>query len=231
VACGCPARDSASSSLRSIVVEASQRLKYLQYFHDRKDSGHFGVFKGYTSLSEVAYWPGMIEDLTLFIKSCEVCQRVKPRHMKPYGLLRPLEIPEERFESVNMDFGELGADSRGFNRFLVIRDRLTKFVRLIPCKDTLTAEVCAEMMYKRWYLEGRGFPKSIVSDRDTLFTSKVWSEFCSIAGIELAMSSSRHQQTNGGAESVVKVVKRMLKGIVNYKQSNWSEYLEEIAFA
>jgi hypothetical protein len=215
----------------AVVIAESQKLEYLQHVHDRSDSGHFGFFKGYSALSEVAYWPGMIDDLTMFIKSCAMCQRVKPRNLRPFGLLKPLAIPETIFESINIDFGEVGADSHGYNRFLVIRDRLTKFVCLVPCKDTLTAKECAELLYKRWYLEGRGFPKSIVSDRDTLFTSSVWKEFCRIVGIELAMSTSRHQQTNGGAESAVKMVKRMLKGYVNYRQSDWTDYLAEIAFA
>ncbi len=69
----------------------------------------------------------------------------------------------------------------------------------------------------------------MVSDRDTLITSEVWKEFCGFLGIKMEMSTSRHQQTNGGAESVVKVVKRMLKGLVNYKQSNWTEYLEAVS--
>lgn len=45
------------------------------------------------------------------------------------------------------------------------------------------------------------------SDRDSKFLSSVWTEFCKIASISQLISVSLHQQTNDGAESMVKMFK------------------------
>jgi hypothetical protein len=45
------------------------------------------------------------------------------------------------------------------------------------------------------------------------------------------MATARHQQTNGGAESMVKLVKQVLKGFVDYQKSNWTQFCREAQFA
>ena len=45
-------------------------------------------------------------------------------------------------------------------------------------------------------------PEVIVSDRDPIFTSKLWSELFKLTETELAMSSSRHPQTDRQTEKV-----------------------------
>ena len=52
-----------------------------------------------------------------------------------------------------------------------------------------------------------GILKSIVSDRDPLFMSKLWQELFRSQGIELHMSSSYHPQSDGQT----KVVNRCLE--------------------
>ena len=150
-------------------------------------------------------------DLTQFLASCEVCQRTKPGTERNAGLLHPLPIPESRFHSLNIDFAALPLSDDGYNSLMVVVDRFSKLIELIPTNDNLSAARCADLLYRHWYLAGRGFPETIVSDRDARFTSTVWSEFCQFVGIERIMSTSRHQQTDGGAEAVVKIVKTVLK--------------------
>jgi transposase InsO family protein len=40
-------------------------------------------------------------------------------------------------------------------------------------------------------------PKSIVSDRNKVFTSHVWAELFKLMGINISMSTAYHPQTNG----------------------------------
>ena len=35
---------------------------------------------------------------------CGICQKVKAKHQRPAGLLKPLEIPMRKWENITMDF-------------------------------------------------------------------------------------------------------------------------------
>ena len=214
-----------------VVPEGPLRLQYLEFFHDRLDHGHFGFYKTMEAMKPHVYWPTLVDDLTKFLASCETCQRTKPGLDRNAGLLHPLPVPETRFQSVNIDFAAMPLAEDGYNNLMVIVDRFTKLVELIPANDSLSAERCAELLYRHWYLAGRGFPNSIVSDRDARFASNVWGAFCKVVGIERVMSTSRHQQTDGGAEAIVKIVKTVLKGSVNHSQTDWAAQLPVVQFA
>ncbi|GBG87996.1 hypothetical protein CBR_g46367 [Chara braunii] len=71
---------------------APLRTHFLDLAHGR--SGHFGFEKTYGSLLRQFDWPGMKGFAQNFIAECQVCQRVKFHRHKPYGLLRPLPIPD-----------------------------------------------------------------------------------------------------------------------------------------
>jgi len=213
-----------------VVPDDTLRLQLLEYFHDRVEHGHKGARRTYQNMVELVYWKDLFADIEKFVASCAPCQRSKPGSSR-HGLLHPLNIPDERFESVNIDFKPLPTSLLGNDNCLIIIDRLTKLVELIPCKQTSSAEDIALLFYQRWFLKGHGTPKSIISDRDSLFTSRLWKSFTQIAGIELFMSTARHQQTDGGAEVMVKELKIALSKSTNHRQDNWEELLPSIQYA
>ena len=212
-----------------VIPIGPMRLSLLEHFHDRPDHGHQGVKKTFEMMIRSVYWTTMYHNLTTFIKSCPECQRTKPK--VNYGLLKPLAIPDSRFESINIDFAEFPSSIDGFNSCLIIKDRFTKYVEMIPTIKSIDALGTATLLYKNWYLKGFGYPKTIVSDRDPRFISDVWKEFTKLCGISLAMSTSRHQQTDGGAEVSVRIEKQTLKKLVSHHQDDWTLYLREIQFA
>ena len=109
------------------------RYECFQAGHCHPYSGHYGVIRTYKKLAETFFWPRMREDVQRWIHTCDSCQRVKAVRQKPAGLLQPLEIPEKRWQSVSMDFiTDLPATSRGKDTILVVVDRLSKMVHLIP---------------------------------------------------------------------------------------------------
>lgn len=68
-------------------------------------------------------------------------------------------------------------------------------------------------------------PTSIVSDRDSKFTSHFWQATFKAIGTQLRMSTDFHPQTDGEAERVKRILEDMLRMYVNEKQNNWAEYL------
>jgi hypothetical protein len=43
-------------------------------------------------------------DIAKYVASCCICQKVKAKHQRPAGLLKPLEIPMWKWENITMDF-------------------------------------------------------------------------------------------------------------------------------
>uniref|UniRef100_A0A2N9EMM8 RNA-directed DNA polymerase n=1 Tax=Fagus sylvatica TaxID=28930 RepID=A0A2N9EMM8_FAGSY len=70
-----------------------------------------------------------------------------------------------------------------------------------------------------------GLPSSIVSDRDTAFTSLFWEKLFRRQGVDLAMSSSYHPQSDGQTEVVNKSLEHYLRAFAADKPSLWVEWL------
>jgi hypothetical protein len=90
-----------------------------------------------------------------------------------------------------MDFVEGFPKVGGKTVVLTVVDRFSKFAHFIPLGHPYTAVTVA-----RAFFEGivclHGIPCSIVSDRDTVFTSAFWSELFHLAGVKLLLSSAFH---------------------------------------
>ena len=82
----------------------------------------------------------MLDDIQIFITTCDACQRNKSLNLKPAGLLHPLPIPQERWEQVSMDFVvELPPAASGCNAVFVVVDMLSKMAHFIPTKTIASA--------------------------------------------------------------------------------------------
>jgi hypothetical protein len=99
--------------------------------------GHFGFEKLYGALRTSYYWPNMRRDLeTAYVPSCSECQRNKSKTTRPAGPLHPLPIPDQRGDSVAMDFiGPLPEDN-GYNCILTMTDRLNADIQIVPTRWT-----------------------------------------------------------------------------------------------
>ena len=114
---------------------------------------------------------------------------------------------------------------------MIIIDRLTKMVVLIPCFKTDSAERLARLFVNGWYSRGFGLPKTITSNRDSKFTSDLWQEITNLIGIKQELTTARHQQANGQVEIQGRIAKRILRKYVNYHQDNWEEMLSLVEFS
>ena len=112
----------------------------------------------------------MKRNIADYILWCDTCQRNKSDTMTPSGLLQPLPIPEQVWEDISMDFIEGLPNSNGCTVILVVVDRLSKYGHFLALKHPYTAKTVAGLFVQE-ISRLHGMPRSIVSDRDKVFTS------------------------------------------------------------
>jgi predicted aspartyl protease len=208
------------------------KTKLLSEHHDGMLAGHIGLEKTYECLSRNYYWPGMYRDTKKYVHTCMECQRIKSSNQKKAGLLQPLPIPKARWDQVTMDFiVQLPKTKAGHDAIYVIVDKLSKMAHFIPTHTTATAPDTAKL-FLHHVVKLHGVPKSIVSDRDSKFTSQFWKSLWQLLDTKLAMSTAFHPQTDGQTEVMNKMLEQMLRAFTNVKQDNWDELLPycEIAY-
>ena len=81
----------------------------------------------------------------------------------------------------------------GHDSIFVVVDRLSKMVHLEAITKTISEEGMAAVYADRVF-RYHGVPQSIVSDRDTRFTSLFWKELAQRLGTQLRMSTAYHPQ-------------------------------------
>ena len=113
------------------------------------------------------------------------------QHKMP-GKMQRLDIPFRKWESISMDFiTKLPTARGGYDTIFVVVDRLTKMAHFFPMKKTNGALEVAKLFVKEIF-RLHGIPKSIVSDRDSKFTSNFWKATFKAIGTELKMSTTFH---------------------------------------
>ncbi|KAF1313538.1 reverse transcriptase, partial [Globisporangium splendens] len=214
-----------------IVVPNDEGLRHrlLYEYHDGPSSGHLGREKTFLSLSRDYYWPHMYKWVRKYVRTCEVCQRVKPSG-STQAPLRSLPVPQDSWKSVSMDFiFGLPRDKHGRNGILVFVDRFSKMVHLAPVSDKISAEMTAKVFVDVVF-RLHGLPSEIVSDRDTRFTSRFWRTLLGILDTKLSMSTAAHPETDGQTERVNRVLEDVLRSYAT-SFGEWSEFLPLAEFA
>ncbi|WVZ94325.1 hypothetical protein U9M48_040230 [Paspalum notatum var. saurae] len=69
------------------------RKRILDEAHTSMFTMHPGSNKMYQDLKQKFWWTRMKREIATYVSECDVCQRIKANHLKPAGMLQPLEIP------------------------------------------------------------------------------------------------------------------------------------------
>ncbi|GJS30453.1 putative reverse transcriptase domain-containing protein [Tanacetum coccineum] len=103
----------------------------------------------------------------------------------------------------------------GYDSIWVIVDRLTKSAHFLPIKKTDSIEKLAQLYLKEIVCK-HGVPTSIISDRDSLFTSRFWKSLQEAMGTQLDMSTAYHPETNGQSQRTIQTLENMLHHLKLY---------------
>ncbi len=132
-----------------LVVPHGKMGMMLTHAHDAPCTGHHGVKATYETLKQVAYWPGMQQDITEYIKGCLVCcqfQLANPNHQAPLQR-KGMTFP---WSDLQIDWvGPLPRSTRGKKYFLTVVCEFTKWIECLPAPND-TAETTASWDRISW---------------------------------------------------------------------------------
>ncbi|GKB46684.1 putative reverse transcriptase domain-containing protein [Tanacetum coccineum] len=209
-------------NLRDLIMHESHKSKY---------SIHPGSDKMYQDLKKLYWWPNMKAIIAEYVGKCLTCSRVKAECQKPSGLLVQPEIPMWKWERITMDFIiKLPKTSNGHDTIWVIVDRLTKSAHFIPTRETDSMETLTRLYIKE-IVSRHGVPISIISDRDSHFTSRFWQSLQSALGTQLDMSMAYHPETDGQSERTIQTLEDMLRACVIDFGKGWERHLPLVEFS
>ncbi|GKF35770.1 reverse transcriptase domain-containing protein, partial [Tanacetum coccineum] len=76
-----------------------------------------------------------------------------------------------------------------------------------------------------------GVPVSVISDRDSLFTSRFWVSLQKALGTQLDLSTAYHLETDGQSERTIQTLEDMLLACVIDFGSSWDRHLPLVEFS
>ncbi len=200
--------------------DPATRNEILRANHDDPwQGGHFGKNKTLEVVKRYYWWPRMRNAVDKYVAHYDICQRMKvPRH-KPYGLLVPLPRPERPWQDISLNFitglPPAARRRRAYDAILVVVYRLTKMVRYIACTTEIDAPELGDRLVEEIFSKF-GVPRSIVSDRGSVFTSSYWSTMCYYLAVKRRVLTAFHPQTDGQTERINQNLECYLRYYCNY---------------
>lgn len=137
-------------------------------------------------------------------------------------MLNPLLISTQVWKDIDLYFIIGLPKSGGFTVIFVVVETLTKFGHLFPLRTDYGSKLVAEVFIKN-IVKLHGMPKSIVSDKDMVFTSKFWQHLFKLQGTILAMISV--YQSDSQTEALNKFLEMYLSCLTFHSPKIWSKVL------
>ena len=123
-----------------------------------------------------------------------------------------------------MDFITGLPSSNGHTVIMVVIDRLSKYAHLASLKSNFNSKQVVELFMKT-IVKLHGFPRTIVSDRDKVFTSHFWQHLFKLSGTTLKLSTAYHPQRDGQSEALNKCIEMYLRCFTFENPKEWYKLL------
>jgi len=212
---------------RRLVIPEHRKQQTLSLAHDHHLSGHQGIDRTFTSLAQQVWWPYMIEDVKLYIRNCDICQKRKPN--RSHVPLQPSVTPQLPFQHIGIDIvGPLPRTLMGKRYVVVAIDWFTKWPEA-QAIEVADAQTITQFIHERLICQ-HGVPRQLTSDRGTEFCNELIEQLNRTFEIQHIRTTAYHPQGNGLTERMNQTIKNTLSKLAG-TITNWDHYLPSALFA
>jgi len=201
------------NSPERVVIPKSLQLITLRFLHE--GMAHIGKHRMMACISTRYWWIGMTSDVQSYNNNCRRCSLRKASNYGKNSIpLQRYPVACSPFEWVHADLiVELPKTSEGYRHILVIKERLTQWIELIPLRTKTALEV-AEALFTHLYCR-HGAVKHIVSDQGKEFVNRINEAVNHLLQQQAIFTTPYNPNANGFAENQNRTVKDMLSSYVN----------------
>ncbi|KAL0147487.1 hypothetical protein M9458_057202 [Cirrhinus mrigala] len=204
-------------------VTLNLRTRVLSEVHSTPSSSHPGIEATLHLLNNRFWWPSQRSDTITFIKNCPVCNASKGPRQLPAGLLQPLPVPKRPMVPHCWGFHHRSPLFPRSHHHPYHHRSILQGLPSHPSPQTTHrhGNGGGSVRLFRFY----GLPEDIVSDRGPQFTSRLWTSFFRLLGVNVSLTSGYHPQANDQAERLNQELTRFLHSYCQDHQEEWSHFL------
>jgi hypothetical protein len=187
-------------------------------------AGHADRFKTLKMVLRNYWWPQISRYISVYVKTCDLCNRTKLQHRWPSGELHLTETPEEQWQVISVNFIVELPESHGYDVIMKVVDSVSKWVHCILTHTTISAKGAALLYY--WEVwKHHGLSQWVLSDRGSQFIAGFTRELYKLLDIKLTTSMAYHPQPDGQTEHFNQELEGYLRNSTSQWQDNWDELL------
>lgn len=194
-----------------IFIPQSLREMVLEHLH----KSHMGIEKTKNRARQLVFWPNMNQEIENMITKCRTCQKYRSANIKE-PLLNHV-IPNAPYERLAMDVMEVHR-----RNFLIVGDYFSKYLDIIPL-TTKTAKAISEKLDIVFSVHG--YPLEIVAD-NVPFGSFEFKQWANDLDIQITTTSPLYPKSNGFAERMVQIAKKLVLKCNEENSNLWHALLE-----
>ena len=179
-----------------IVIPTSMRSEIINALHE----GHWGITKCKDRATQSVWWPGVYKAITNKVTSCAQCTTNQSKSRKEPLITRPL--PEYPWHTIAVDLFEVQG-----KQYIAQMDTYSRFIEIAYLPVTTADAVIAKIKnsFARF-----GIAQQLLTDNGPQFTSAAFRKFAETWQFRHTTSSPHYPQSNGAAESGVKIAKKIV---------------------
>ena len=179
-----------------LIIPSTLRRKVLEQIHE----GHLGIEKCMLKARDSVFWPGISNDIRETVEKCGICQ-ASSKAAKPVGNVS--DVPPHAWHT-------LGTDLFYWNKidYLVIGDYFSKYLIIRRLPNSSSHMVIKELGLVFTEL---GRPFVLRSDNGPCYSSREFHNFLSFYQVDHITSSPHYPQSNGFAEALVGIAKKLME--------------------